>query len=49
MEYRYVSLFILFLNHSLFCGLSFSLQQLVGMAMGWEYIPYQVSSKYRRC
>ena len=49
MEYRSVSIFILFLNHSLFCGLSFSLQQLVGMAMGWEYIPYQVSSRYPRC
>ena len=42
--YLYLSLFILFLNHSLFCAISFSLQQLVCMAMGWEYISYQVSS-----
>ena len=36
----------IFLNHSLFCGLSFRLQQLVGMAMSWEYIPYQVTIRY---
>ena len=50
MLYIYLSLFILILNHSLSGGLSFLLQQLVGMAMtSWEYIPYQVSSRYPRC